>query len=134
MKLDRKIRYIPSKLALVIAFAVSTSTASAANISEYNGPVITFEQIYANPDDQDLNLNYARQQAALGDYLTAAASLERMLYTQPNWDSARLFYALCLYHLDDLEATRRELNILKTRPLSADQRKLFKSYKKLAKK
>ena len=127
MKLHRKSKH----LALAIAAVISTFSVSAANTSEYNGPAITFDQIYANPDDQDLNLNYARQQAALGDYLTAAASLERMLYTSPNWDSARLFYALCLYHLDDLEASKRELNILETRPLLEEQRELFTTYKNL---
>ena len=126
-----KIRHMSCRLALAIAMVISTFTVSAANTSEYNGPEITFEQIYANPDDQDLNLNFARQQAARGDYLTAAASLERMLYTSPNWDSARLFYALCLYHLDDLEAAMWELNVLETRPLLEEQRALFTTYKNL---
>ena len=102
-----------------------------ANAQEYNGPVITFEQIFANPSNQDLNLNYARQQAAAGDYLGAASALERLLYTQPNWDSARLFYALVLYRLDDPQAARRELNILKTRPLSYEQQQVFSTYSKL---
>lgn len=123
-----KIKIRSKALAFTIGSALSV--ASAAIAGEYTGPPISFEQIYLNPDDQDLNLNYARQQAALGDYLTAAASLERMLYSQPNWDSARLFYAICLFHLDDLQASEQELKILEARPLTTDQRKLLKSYKK----
>jgi len=97
--------------------------------AEYNGPKITFEDIYANPDNQDLNLNYARQQVAAGDLLSAAATLERMLYASPNWDSARLFYALILFRLDDRQAAIRELNLLDGRPLSPKQRALAQSYR-----
>lgn len=118
---------------LLQAGGISLFAAFAMNVgaTEYTGPNITFSQVYANPDDQTLNLNYARQQAARGDYLTAATSLERMLYSQPNWDSARLFYALCLYHLDDLQAATRELDILEVRPLSANQRSLLNSYRNM---
>lgn len=114
-----------------LAITAFMSMAVSAVATEYTGPNITFEQVYANPDDQSLNLDYARQQAARGDYLTAATSLERMLYSQPNWDSARLFYALCLYHLDDLQAATRELNILQLRPLSPNQRSLLNSYRNM---
>lgn len=131
MKIQKTNTHILSKLVCSIGFAVFAATSINAAATEYNGPTITFEQVYASPDDQKLNLNYARQQAARGDYLTAASSLERMLYSQPNWDSARLFYALCLYHLDDLQAATRELNILQTRPLSSTQRDLFNSYRKM---
>ena len=56
-----------------------------AHADGYNGPRITFEQIYAQPDNQELNLNYARQQAAEGDYISAAGTLERLLFAQPDW-------------------------------------------------
>ena len=93
---------------LVGAIGITVFSLNNANAVDYTGPPITFEQVYANPDDQDLNLNYARQQASQGDYLSAAASLERMLYATPNWGTARLFLAICLYHLDDLQAAGRE--------------------------
>ncbi len=106
-----------------------TTGYSAEYNGQYNGPKITFEQIYANPDDQDLNLNYARQQVAAGDLLSATAALERMLYASPNWDSARLFYALVLFRLDDRQAAIRELDLLDDRPLSPNQRALAQSYR-----
>ncbi len=133
MKKRNKQRTGPHRLlrASHISFLAALAMSVSPSATEYNGPAITFEQIYANPDDQALNLNYARQQAAIGDYLHAAASLERMLYSQPNWDSARLFYALCLYHLDDLQAATRELDILQTRPLTPSQRGLLNDYRKM---
>ena len=102
-------------------------TAQTAHAVDSNG-LITFEDIYQNPDDQDLNLAYARQQAKAGNLSTAAAALERMLFAQPNWDSARLFYALTLYQLDDRQAAIRELNLLEGRPLTPAQRRQLNRY------
>ncbi len=82
---------------------------------------ITYDQILADPDNAELSFSYARQTAAVGDLEKAAASLERVLILQPNWDAARLFYALVLYRLDDLDGARSELEILKSRPLSPRQ-------------
>ncbi len=100
----------------------------------YDGPAIEFEQVFQNPGDTDLQLAYARQQAAAGDYLSAAGSLEAMLFAQPNWDSARLFYAILMYELDDQLGAMREFAILEKRPLSASQSELVSGYlKKLRK-
>lgn len=128
MRLKTSVSLFFGTTILTVAAALPIS-ANAQNAMDYTGPPVTFEQIYANPDDQDLNLNYARQQAAAGDYLSAASSLERMLYASPNWDSARLFYALVLYKLDDREAARRELDLLDGRPLSPDQRAQVAAYR-----
>jgi len=95
---------------------------------EYSGPAISFEQMFQNPDDNDLKLNYARQQATAGDFLSAAAALEGMLYISPNWDSARLFYAIVLAELDDSSAAIYEFNILKSRPLSVTDRAISNAY------
>jgi len=116
-------------LAGTMLLTVATTFTGTANAADYDGPQITFEQVYANPDDQQLNLNYARQQAAAGDFISAAAALERMLYAQPDWDSARLFYALVLYKLDDRQAAFAELDTLENRPLSPDQRAQAKAYR-----
>ena len=108
----------------------AVSTSLSAQAAGYEGPRITFEQIYANPDDQQLNLNYARQQASKGDFISAAAALERMLFAQPDWDSARLFYALVLYKLDDKQAAFSELDVLNDRPLTPAQRMQANAYRK----
>lgn len=110
------------------------STCYVGNVqaAEYTGPAISFEQIYAHPADNDLKLNYARQQIAADDYLSAAGILEGMLFTQPNWDTARLLYAIVLFKLDDHQASMREFNLLEDRPLTAEQRGLADSYQKQA--
>ncbi|GHB04547.1 hypothetical protein GCM10009069_28910 [Algimonas arctica] len=82
---------------------------------------ITFQDIYDNPDDADLNLAYAKQQAESGDLIDAASTLERLLIQDGNWDSARLFYAVVLYNLDDRKAADREFTLLETRDLTAEQ-------------
>jgi len=125
--MDRKTRF--SQLFATAALGALLMMPTAASSTEYNGPTITFEQIYASPDDQELNLNYARQQVAAGDLLSAIAALERMLYTSPNWDSARLFYALVLFRLDDRQAAIRELDLLEDRPLTSKQHALMQSYR-----
>ena len=88
---------------------------------------VTFSDIYAHPDNPDLNLAYARQQAESGNFLAAASTLERMLFISPNWDSARLFYAEVLVSLDDKQGALRELDILENRPLSPEQKKIAKA-------
>jgi len=129
-----KLRYIGT-IALTMGAVLCANTSSAKTKFTYDGNVITFEQVYKNPENMDLRLNYARQQAAAGDYLSAAGALEAMLYSQPNWDSARIFYALLLFELDDKLGARRELDILLPRQLTAQQRNIAdKLMKKLRRK
>lgn len=101
-----------------------------ATTFEYTGPPIRFEDVFQNPDNNELKLNYARQQAAAGDLLSAAYSLEGMLYTSPNWDAARLFYAIVLAELDDHDAALYEFNILEGRSLSVEHRAISDAYLK----
>ena len=117
--------------ASIMAFAaISMGTLTVvAQAEDYSGPRISFEQIYAQPDNQELNLNYARQQAADGDYIASAGTLERLLFAQPDWDSARLYYALVLYRLDDVQGAEQQLRLLDSRPLSTEQRQQIALYR-----
>lgn len=90
---------------------------------------ITFQDIYNNPDDADLNLAYAKQQAASGNLIDAASTLERLLMQDKDWDSARLFYAIVLFNLDDRKASEREFELLETRDLSPDQLETVANYR-----
>ena len=108
------------RLAGILAAAVS-ATALLASGAAAQGTPVTYEQVLASPDDLRLNLTYAQQQSRAGHLEQAAGALERLLLLQPNWDSARLFYARVLYRLDDLDGSRRELEILENRPLSPQQ-------------
>lgn len=132
MRLKKSVSLLFCTAILIFASALpfAASAENAQDNLSYNGPAVTFEQIYANPDDQELNLNYARQQAAQGDLLSAASTLERLLFISPNWDSARLFYALVLYQLDDRSAAKRELALLDNRSLSPTQRTQANAYRK----
>lgn len=89
---------------------------------------VTFEEILASPDDLELNLRYARQQIATGRLDQSAATLERMLLLEPEWDSARLLYAIVLYRLNDLKGSKRELLILQERDLTSRQQSEVSRY------
>ena len=117
-------------LSVLCVSGVSSAKVKSSSTFEYDGPSITFEQLFQNPDDNELRLNYARQQAAMGDFVSAAHTLEGMLYASPNWDSARLFYAILLAELDDPVAARYEFNILVERPLSPAHMSIAKGYLK----
>jgi len=90
---------------------------------------ITPQQVYENPDDHDLNLEFAKQQILGGEMLDAGSALERMLYSNPNWHSARLLYAAVLYRLDDQQAALRELFLLEGKDLNEEQLAKLESYK-----
>lgn len=115
--------------AMLVAGVSFASSNAVAGAIKYDGPIVTFEQMYENPDDNALKLNYARQQAAAGDLLSAAGALEGMLYSQPNWDSARLLYAIVLYELDDRAFALRELDLLDSRSLTSEDKKLVALYR-----
>ena len=113
-----------SLLAATAFITVSTSPAFAQGQG-----TITFEDVFANPDDKQLNIDYARQEAAAGNLLASAATLERLLLNDPNWDEARLFYAAVLYRLGDYQGAEREVRILEARPLSPNLQAQLQSFK-----
>src|SRR5262245_17466219 len=63
----------------------------------------SFDQVLTAPDDPQINLSFATQEADDGHLLNAAAALERLLLAHPNAHSVRLFYAVVLYRLNDLQ-------------------------------
>lgn len=113
------------KLLISAAFVLAALGGAAAED-------VTYEDILANPDDLKLNYLYAQQQVIKGDLQQASAALERVLLLQPNWDNARLFYALVLYRLGDMEGAKRELTILTDRPIGPSQAKEVRKYLALA--
>ncbi len=93
---------------------------------------ISYDDVLARPDDIGLNFDYAKQEARTGRLQQAAAALERILLTNPNYDSARLFYGVVLYRLRDLEGAIRELTLLENRGLTPSQERDRVRYLKLA--
>lgn len=89
-----------------------------------------FTAILAAPDDADLNLTYARDQARAGNLTVSASTLERILINDPNRHSVRLFYAVVLYRLGDLQSASDELRRLEAVPLTPEQRAEAASYRR----
>lgn len=110
-----------------IAFASSVDKSD--QVSTALGAHVSTQKVYDNPDDHDLNLRYALQQMKLGEMLNAGAALERMLYANPDWHSARLLYAGVLYRLDDQKAALRELSLLEGKNLNLHQIETLGRYK-----
>lgn len=81
-----------------------------------------FDAVMAAPDDVELNLAYARSEAAQGNLSSAASALERVLIIEPNRHADRLFYAVLLYRLGDYNGAKVELDRLKGANLSPLQR------------
>ena len=98
-----------------VAFALCVSgpfLASGAVAARADSPPTTFDQVLNAPDDPNINLAFARQEADDGHFLNAAAALERILLAHPNAHGVRLFYALVLYRLNDLQGAKRQLHLL----------------------
>lgn len=81
-----------------------------------------FDAVFAAPDDPALNLEFARRAVDAGDLNGAAGALERVLIADPNRHGARLFYAVVLYRLDDLQGARDQLDLLDAVALTPLQR------------
>lgn len=81
-----------------------------------------FEAVLAAPDDVELNLAFAREQARQGNLSVAASTLERLLINEPSRHSVRLFYAVVLYRLGDFQSARAQLDQLDGAPLTPQQR------------
>ncbi|MBI4342736.1 MAG: tetratricopeptide repeat protein [Candidatus Omnitrophica bacterium] len=77
------------------------------------GETVTYEQVLKDPDNLDLNFRYAKAQMARGDLVGASATLERILMINPDLPPIRLFYALVLFRLDNLEEAQQEFTRLK---------------------
>lgn len=113
---------LPAIRAAVLALlAAAGVNATAAHAQE-------FDAVLAAPDDESLNLSYAREQARIGNLALAASALERILISEPNRHSVRLFHAVVLYRLGDLQGARDELRRLEGMPLTPLQRAEAESY------
>jgi hypothetical protein len=63
---------------------------------------ITFQEILENPTDLKLNLNYAKQQEAKGQYKSTIASLERLNLLYPESDEIKLYLLTILSKMDSV--------------------------------
>ena len=91
---------------LLKASGKAAEAASEAKIGA--GAKITYAQILADPDNIELNFQYAKNQAADGDLRGAAGMLERILLINPKLLQVRLIYAIVLFRLDNINEAERE--------------------------
>jgi hypothetical protein len=117
----------PWKAAVVLA--ACASLLGPAFAASNDNP--TFEQVLAAPDDVDLNLAYAKAQANDGHLLDAAAALERILMSHPNAASVRLFYAVVLYRLGDLQDANTQLALVDSAQLQPLGRSELNRYRRI---
>ena len=125
---SKKIRHSIFIAVLSCCLAVISLTATAYDQASESYGLISSQDVYDNPDDHQLNLEYAKQEIQRGEMLNAASALERMLYGNPDWHSARLLYAAVLYRLDDVKAANRELSLLEGRNLNPQQIETLERY------
>ena len=109
----------------------SGKAAEAASEADFGaGGKITYAQILADPDNIDLNFQYARNQAAEGDLRGAAGTLERILLINPKLPQVRLIYAIVLFRLDNIDEAEREFRAVSGLDLSPSLRAEIASYLK----
>lgn len=89
---------------------------------------VTFEDVLKDPDNVELNFDYARTQVAQGDLKGAASTLERMLLSYPELAQVRLFYAIVLFRLDSLAEAERELLTVSQLDMPDSLRQEIQSY------
>jgi len=102
--------------------ALKTAKEAAKKEAGDLGAPIEFKEILADPDNIDLNFRYARQQVARGDLKSASATLERILLITPDIPEVRLFYAIVLFRLDNINEAEAELDKVAKLDLPADVR------------
>lgn len=92
------------------------------------GPVVTYADVLRNPDDVDLNLRFARAQVNQGNVRGAAATLERILLVDPELAQVRLFYAVVLFRLENIDEAELEFQRVATLDIPADVRAEVERY------
>ena len=105
-------RPLHGSVSLIRAGLMISAVAGLTGVTVVPAAAQDFEAVFAAPDDPELNLEFARRAADAGDLNSAAGALERVLIADPNRHSTRLFYAVILYRLDDLQGARDQLALL----------------------
>lgn len=109
--------------------AKDAAAAAAVQRREQEGVrPVTFADVLKDPDNVELNFDYARTLVAQGDLKGASATLERMLLNNPDLAQVRLFYAIVLYRLDSLDEAERELTAISKLPMPDSLRQEINAY------
>ena len=93
------------------------------------GERVSYADVLAAPDDVSLAFRWALTQMGDGNLPGAAGTLERILLIQPELERVRLFYAIVLYRLGNLEDADREFAKLSEKAPQAVSRREIASYR-----
>ena len=88
----------------------------------------TYAEVLKDPDNVELSFRLARTQVRNGDLHGAASTLERILLVDPNLTPVRLFYAVVLFRLEDLDESQREFQTVAAQEIPADVRAEVEAY------
>jgi len=127
----------PSQISTLLASALIGLAVAARAAEPAAAPAqgeVSYEDVLAHPDDQELNYRFARAQVAQGDLKGAAATLERMLLIDRNRTDVRLLYAVVLYRLDNFVEAGRELDLLAALDLPEPMAAQVRAYRDLVSK
>ncbi len=93
-----------------------------------DGEPVSYADVLRDPDNLELNYRYARTQVRNGDLHGAAATIERIVLIDPNQTQVRLFYAVVLFRLDNIDEAEREFRTVAALDIAADVRAEVDSY------
>ena len=112
--------------------AASARARAAGQALDYRaaeaGEPVTYADVLRDPDNVELNFRFARQQVRRGDVRGSAATLERILLVNPDLAQVRLFYAVVLFRLDNVDEAEREFKTVAALEIPADVRAEVDSY------
>ena len=92
------------------------------------GAPVTYADVLRDPDNIELNFRFARTQVRAGNVRGSAATLERILLINPDLAQVRLFYAVVLFRLDNVDEAEREFRAVAALDIADDVRAEVDAY------
>lgn len=89
---------------------------------------VTYADVLKDPDNIELSFRFARTQIGSGDLHGAVTTLERILMVNPNLAQVRLFYAIVLFRLENLDESDREFRTIAALDIPTDVRAEVEAY------
>ncbi len=89
---------------------------------------VTYAEVLKDPDNVELGFRYARTQVRAGNLHGAVTTLERILLVDPGLVQIRLFYAIVLFRLENLNESQREFAAVAALDIPADVRADVEGY------
>lgn len=100
----------------------TTEGLGKTSLETLKGQTVSFDDVFADPDNIALNFAYAQQLIADLDYHEAAKTLERILALDSSQEKARALLAVLLYRMQRYDDAKDVLSQLNEVPLSPDDK------------